>query len=46
MSRDTINLNMSREIVGMDDISSRLAHKKVCNIAVKRNQNTLAKYLH
>lgn len=45
MSRDTINLNMERESVSMDDISSRLAHKKVCNITVKRNQNTLIKAL-
>ena len=45
MSRDTINLNMERDSVSIDDISSRLAHKKVCNITVKRNQNTLIKAL-
>ena len=45
MSRDAINLNMEREGVSMDDISSRLAHKKVCNITLKRNQNTLTKAL-
>lgn len=45
MSRDAINLNMEREGVSMEDISSRLAHKKVCNISVKRNQNTLTKAL-
>ena len=45
MSRDTINLNMERESVNIDDISARLAHKKVCNISVKRNQNTLIKAL-
>lgn len=45
MSRDAINLNMEREGVSMEDISSRLAHKKVCNITVKRNQTTLVKGL-
>lgn len=45
MSRDTINLNMARESVDLNDISSRLAHKKVCNVTVKRNQNTLIKAL-
>ena len=45
MSRDAINLNMERESVSMEDISSRLAHKKVCNITLKRNQNTLLKGL-
>ena len=45
MSRDAINLNMERESVSMDDISARLAHKKVCNITLKRNQNTLQKGL-
>lgn len=45
MSRDTINLNMERDSVSMEDISSRLAHKKVCNITVKRNQSTLIKAL-
>lgn len=44
MERD-IDLKMERESVSMDDISSRLAHKKVCNVAVKRNQNTLIKGL-
>lgn len=45
MSRDTINLNMERESVSIEDISSRLTHKKICNISVKRNQNTLIKAL-
>ena len=45
VGRDAINLNMEREGVSMEDISSRLAHKKVCNISVKRNQNTLTKAL-
>ena len=45
MSRDSIALNMEREGVSLEDISSRLAHKKVCNITVKRNQNTLIKAL-
>lgn len=45
MAREKVDLNMSREAVSMDDISSRLAHKKVCNVAVKRNQNTLKKGL-
>lgn len=45
MARKKVDLNMSREAVSMDDISSRLAHKKVCNVAVKRNQNTLKKGL-
>ena len=45
MARESIKMDMSREAVGLDDISSRLAHKKVCNITVKRNQNTLIKGL-
>lgn len=45
MSRD-IKLDMSRDTVELDDISSRLAHKKVCNISVKRNQSTLIKALN
>lgn len=45
MSRDDLKMDMSREAVGLDDISSRLAHKKVCNITLKRNQNTLTKGL-
>ena len=32
---------MSREEVGMDDISKRLVHNKVCNVTVKRNKNKL-----
>ena len=36
---------MERESVSIDDISSRLAHKKICNITVKRNQNALIKAL-
>lgn len=46
MSRDAINLNMEREDVSMEDISSRLSHKKVCNVKLKRNQNTLNKALN
>ena len=42
MDRD-IKMDMSRSEATVDDISSRLAHKKVCNITVKRNQNTLSK---
>lgn len=45
MDRDNIKIDMSREAVELEDISSRLAHKKVCNITVKRNQNTLIKGL-
>ena len=45
MERDSIKMNMSREAVGLDDISSRLAHKKVCNVTVKRNQTTLTRGL-
>lgn len=45
MERNNIKIDMSREAVGLDDISSRLAHKKVCNITVKRNQTTLNKGL-
>lgn len=40
-----IDLKMERDSVSMEDISSRLSHKKVCNIALKRNQNTLKKGL-
>lgn len=40
-----IELNLGRNEATMDDISSRLTHKKVCNINVKRNQNTLIKGL-
>lgn len=45
MAREKVDLNMGRDDVSLDDISSRLAHKKVCNISVKRNQNTLIKAL-
>ena len=45
MAREKVELNMEREPVNINDISSRLAHKKVCNVAVKRNQNTLLKGL-
>ena len=44
MARE-IQVDMSRESVDLEDLSSRLAHKKVCNINVKRNQNTLLKGL-
>jgi len=40
-----ITINTEREDVGIADISARLAHKKVCNITLKRNQNTLNKAL-
>lgn len=40
-----IYLDLSREAVSYDDISSRLAHKKISNVAVKRNRNTLVKAL-
>ena len=43
--REILELNMNRESVTMDDISSRLAHRKVTNISVKRNQTTLNKAL-
>lgn len=45
MDREKVALNMDRESISLDDISARLAHKKVCNITVKRNQNTLIKSL-
>lgn len=41
MSRTELELNMEREEVSMDDISSRLSHNKVCNVTVKRNKNKL-----
>lgn len=41
MDRKGLEINMSREEVGMDDISKRLVHNKVCNITVKRNKNKL-----
>ena len=44
MARE-IKVDMSRESVDLEDLSSRLAHKKVCNINLKRNQNTLHKGL-
>ena len=40
-----LSLDLSREAVSYDDISSRLAHKKISNVAVKRNHNTLVKAL-
>lgn len=45
MERTGIKMDMSREAVSLEDLSSRLAHKKVCNITLKRNQNTLVKGL-
>lgn len=45
MKRETIQVNTDRDSVSVDDISKRLAHKKVCNISLKRNQNTLNKAL-
>lgn len=45
MEREKVELNMDRDVATIDDISSRLAHKKVCNITVKRNQNTLIRAL-
>ena len=44
--RDGVTLNMEREEVGMEDISSRLSHKKVCNISLKRNRNKLESALN
>lgn len=41
MDRKGLEINMSREEVGMDDISKRLLHNKVCNVTVKRNKNKL-----
>lgn len=41
MNRKGLEINMSREEVGMDDISKRLVHNKVCNVTVKRNKNKL-----
>ena len=41
MSRKELELNVEREEVSMDDISSRLSHNKVCNVTVKRNKNKL-----
>lgn len=45
MERDAIKMDMSRESVKLEDLSSRLAHNKVCNISLKRNQTTLNKGL-
>lgn len=39
--RDGVKLDLERESVTLDDISGRLAHKKVCNITLKRNKNKL-----
>lgn len=41
MDRKGLEINMSREEVGMDDISKRLVHNKVCNVTVKRNKNKM-----
>lgn len=41
MDRKGLEINMSREEIGMDDISKRLVHNKVCNVTVKRNKNKL-----
>lgn len=41
MDRKGLEINMNREEVGMDDISKRLVHNKVCNVTVKRNKNKL-----
>lgn len=45
MADRELSLDMNREAVSFDDISSRLAHKKISNVAVKRNHNTLVKAL-
>lgn len=45
MEREKVELNMERDVATVGDISSRLAHKKVCNITLKRNQNTLMRAL-
>jgi len=42
MARE-IKVDMSRESVDLEDLSSRLAHKKVCNINLKRNKNLILK---
>lgn len=39
--REDVKMDLSRDEVSLEDISSRLAHKKVCNITVKRNRNKL-----
>ena len=41
MDRKGLEINMSRDEGGMDDISKRLVHNKVCNVTVKRNKNKL-----
>lgn len=41
MSRKEMELNMSREEVGLEDISERLKGNKVCNVSLKRNRNKL-----
>ena len=40
MARE-IQVDMSRESVDLEDLSSRLAHKKVCNINLKRKPEYL-----
>ena len=39
--RNEVKMDLSRESVDLEDISSRLAHKKVSNIKLKRNKNKL-----
>lgn len=39
--REGVKMDLEREAVTMQDISKRLAHKKVCNITLKRNKNKL-----
>lgn len=40
--RDGVSMDLSRDAVGLEDISSRLAHKKVCNVTLKKNRNKLS----
>ena len=44
MSRD-LKMDMSRDTVDTNDLTERLKHRKITNITVKRNQNTLTKGL-
>lgn len=38
MARESIDMNMSRESVSMDDISSRLAHKKYVTLHLRETR--------
>lgn len=39
--REGVRLDVERPNVSLEDISSRLAHKKVCNITIKRNRTKI-----